>query len=87
MQVVELVPLSSLAPCCSYAEVARILLPLISPICARNGKTFHHSGTYPAKINSSMPPGQPCQTLEETSEQFLQGPIGQRAAKESRILS
>ena len=29
----------------------------------------------------------PYQTLEETSEQFLQGPLGQIAARESRILS
>ena len=29
----------SFSPCCSYAEVARILLTLISPICAWKSKT------------------------------------------------
>ena len=32
----------SFPPCCSHAEVARILLTLISPICAWKGKTYRH---------------------------------------------
>ena len=32
----------SFSPCCSYAEVARILLTLISPICAWKSKTYRH---------------------------------------------
>ena len=32
----------SFSLCCSYAEVARILLTLISPICAWKSKTYRH---------------------------------------------
>ena len=32
----------SFPPCCPYAEVARVLLTLISPICAWKGKTYRH---------------------------------------------
>ena len=30
-------------PCCSYAEVVRILLTLISPICVWKDKTYRHN--------------------------------------------
>ena len=36
----------SFPPCCSYAEVARVLLTLISPICAWKGKTYRHIGLF-----------------------------------------
>ena len=35
----------SFPPCCSYAEIARILLTLISSICAWKGKTYRHMTT------------------------------------------
>ena len=36
----------SFSPCCSHAEVARILLTLISPVCTWKGKTYRHRIDY-----------------------------------------